>query len=133
MLHGTSSPDATTVADSKGGWVDDDPATADVVASATVDEGELEAEMEVGGSVSAEVLGGFARPSTPQPAAMAVTTTATTTGHERQVAAVMVRRGALPQRSGIDWTVAKAILRRHSRGPMALGTRVPGRDGGGES
>ncbi len=132
MLHGTSSPDATTVADGEGGWVDDNPATADVVASATVDEEGFDVETEVGGTVTREVVEGAALPSAPQPAAMAVTTTARATGHERRGDAVIVRRSALPQRSGIDWTVAKAILRRRARGPMALGTRMPGRDGGGE-
>ncbi len=132
MLHGTSSPEATTLAFRGEDGVDVDVAAADVVASATVDEAEFDVETEDGGTVTTEAMEGAARPSAPQPVAMTVTTTATATGHARRGNVVIVGRSALPQRSGIDWTVAKAILRRRSRGPMALGTRMPGRDGGGE-
>jgi hypothetical protein len=54
--------------------VDVDAVAADVVAAATVDEGELEFALEVGGTVTEETTDGAADPSAPQPVAMSVRT-----------------------------------------------------------
>ena len=45
-----------------------------MVAAVTVDEAELEVEIEVGGTFTAEPMDGAADPSDPQPVAMSVRT-----------------------------------------------------------
>jgi hypothetical protein len=74
MLHGTASPEATTLAFCGDGRVDVDAVATDVVAVATVDEAKVAVEIEVGGTVTAEPMDGAADPSAPQPVATSVRT-----------------------------------------------------------
>ena len=129
MLHGTSSPEATTLAFC-GDGVDVDAVGKDIVPGATVVVVEFDVEIEVGSTASLETMDGAAGPSAPQPVATTVTMTVTTTaaaiGQAQRVTAVAVRRSALSPPMGIDETVAKAVLRHRSCGPMALGRCLPG-------
>ena len=111
MLHGTSSPEATTLAFCGDDGVDVEAVGKDIVPGATVVGVELDAGIEVGSTACLEAMGGTAGPSAPQPVAMTVTTTAAASGQAQRVTAVTVRRSALSPPMGIDETVAKAVLR----------------------
>jgi hypothetical protein len=98
MLHGTSSPDAITLAFCGDGRVDADAVATDVVAAAAVDDADV--EIEVGGTVTTALMDGAADPSAPQPGAMSVRMIDAATCQARLANPVTVRRSALAPHAG---------------------------------